>query len=278
MELLKKDKEFLKEYEVLSYIYKMIWLLLPAFTIYSWILSPMVFLIPSILMFAYVKKKKKFLRYYKVNDDEAKIHYNYLSSVKSLKYIPLFQYFCRMNPKIRFIQIELIIKWYKLEENIIKDYFIEREYSDEDLDNAVKQLKTEDLGTKKSLINRLFQLVILADGIHNDEWKHMMQLIAQLKLNKNYVSYFKDRYESLRTEYEEYEKKNNSSENKYVPSLKEYYTTLGLDENATDEEVRRAYHELALQHHPDLPKNADRIEECEKMMMKINEAYEKVRG
>ena len=225
-----------------------------------------------------VKNKKKFLRYYKVNDDEAKIHYNYLSSVKSLKYIPLFQYFCRMNPKIRFIQIELIIKWYKLDENIIKDYFIEREYSDEDLDNAVKQLKTEDLGTKKSLINRLFQLVILADGIHNDEWKHMMQLIAQLKLNKNYVSYFKDRYESLRTEYEEYEKKNNSSENKYVPSLKEYYTTLGLEENATDEEVRRAYHELALQHHPDLPKNADRIEECEKMMMKINEAYEKVRG
>ena len=278
MELLKKDKEFLEEYEVVSYIYKMIWLLLPAFIIYSWILSPMVFLIPSILMFAYVKKKKKFLRYYKVNDDEAKIHYNYLSSVKSLKYIPLFQYFCRMNPKIRFIQIELIIKWYKLDENIIKDYFIEREYSDEDLDNAVKQLKTEDLGTKKSLINRLFQLVILADGIHNDEWKHMMQLIAQLKLNKNYVSYFKDRYESLRTEYEEYEKKNNSSENKYVPSLKEYYTTLGLEENATDEEVRRAYHELALQHHPDLPKNADRIEECEKMMMKINEAYEKVRG
>ena len=278
MELLKKDKEFLEEYEVVSYIYKMIWLLLPAFIIYSWILSPMVFLIPSILMFAYVKKKKKFLRYYKVNDDEAKIHYNYLSSVKSLKYIPLFQYFCRMNPKIRFIQIELIIKWYKLDENIIKDYFIEREYSDEDLDNAVKQLKTEDLGTKKSLINRLFQLVILADGIHNDEWKHMMQLIAQLKLNKNYVSYFKDRYESLRTEYEEYEKKNNSSENKYVHSLKEYYTTLGLEENATDEEIRRAYHELALQHHPDLPKNADRIEECEKMMMKINEAYEKVRG
>ena len=231
--------------------------------------------------YSYVRiceKEKKFLRYYKVNDDEAKIHYNYLSSVKSLKYIPLFQYFCRMNPKIRFIQIELIIKWYKLDENIIKDYFIEREYSDEDLDNAVKQLKTEDLGTKKSLINRLFQLVILADGIHNDEWKHMMQLIAQLKLNKNYVSYFKDRYESLRTEYEEYEKKNNSSENKYVHSLKEYYTTLGLEENATDEEIRRAYHELALQHHPDLPKNADRIEECEKMMMKINEAYEKVRG
>ena len=278
MRLLEKDQKFLEEYEVVSYIYKMIWLLLPAFIIYSWILSPMVFLIPSILMFAYVKKKKKFLRYYKVNDDEAKIHYNYLSSVKSLKYIPLFQFFCRMNPRIRFIQIELIIKWYKLDENIIKDYFIEREYSDEDLDNTVKQLKTEDLGTKKSLINRLFQLVILADGIHNDEWKHMMQLIAQLKLNKNYVSYFKDRYESLRTEYEEYEKKNNSSENKYVHSLKEYYTTLGLDENATDEEVRRAYHELALQHHPDLPKNANRIEECEKMMIKINEAYEKVRG
>ncbi|MBR5973152.1 MAG: J domain-containing protein, partial [Paludibacteraceae bacterium] len=44
------------------------------------------------------------------------------------------------------------------------------------------------------------------------------------------------------------------------------------------EEIRRAYHELALQHHPDLPKNADRMDECEKMMMKINEAYEKLRS
>ena len=60
--------------------------------------------------------------------------------------------------------------------------------------------------------------------------------------------------------------------------MKAYYAILGLEENASDEEIKKAYHSLALQHHPDLPKNADRVEECEAMMAKINEAYEKIRN
>jgi DnaJ-class molecular chaperone len=60
--------------------------------------------------------------------------------------------------------------------------------------------------------------------------------------------------------------------------LKPYFTLLGLEETASDEEIKRAYHNLALQHHPDMPKNADRIKECEAIMAKINEAYEKLRG
>jgi DnaJ-class molecular chaperone len=60
--------------------------------------------------------------------------------------------------------------------------------------------------------------------------------------------------------------------------LKPYFTLLGLEETASDEEIKRAYHKLALQHHPDMQKNADRIKECEAMMAKINEAYKKLRG
>ncbi|MBQ8019143.1 MAG: DnaJ domain-containing protein [Paludibacteraceae bacterium] len=47
---------------------------------------------------------------------------------------------------------------------------------------------------------------------------------------------------------------------------------------ASDEEIKRAYHNLALQHHPDLPKNADHVKESAAMMAKINEAVEKIRG
>ena len=142
----------------------------------------------------------------------------------------------------------------------------------------MEQLKEEEFDTKKSFIHRLFQLSILEDGIHNDEWNLMMQLITDLRFNKNYINYFKDRYNPLRTEFDESEWKGNSSTTYVLASPKEYYNVLGLSEGASYEEIKRAYHELALQHHPDLPKNAGRTEECEKMMMKINEAYEKLRS
>ena len=60
--------------------------------------------------------------------------------------------------------------------------------------------------------------------------------------------------------------------------MRPYYDILGIDENASDEEIKRAYHNLALQHHPDLAKNADRVKESEQMMAKINEAVEKIRN
>ena len=309
MKLLEKDKEFLKEYEaetpiekILSYITGFSFIILILILIFVFISALLelefcidqkitnilsyifvicgfnLFFSPLFSLFIIPIKTRNFCKTHSISKQEFKSRYNTLMNLNTMFYIPLLQRFCRLNPDAKSTQIELIKKWYNIDNNIISDYVIDKEYSEEENDNAVNQLKTKDLGEKKTFINRLFQLVILEDGIHNDEWKLMMQLIAQLEFNKNYVNYFKERYESLRTEFDEYEKRSDSSEYKYLYSLKEYYATLGLEENATDEEVRRAYHELALQHHPDLPKNAGRVEECEKMMMKINEAYEKVRG
>ena len=314
VELLEKDKEFLKEYEetetpiekILSYITEFSFIILILILIFFiiWAILALLesefcidqkiiniladifaicvfnqfFSFPLLALFIIPIKTRNFCKTHSISEQEFKSRYNTLKNLNTMFYIPLLQRFCRLNPDAKSTQIELIKKWYNIDNNINSDYVIDKEYSEEENDNAVNQLKTKDLGEKKTFINRLFQLVILEDGIHNDEWKLMMQLIAQLEFNKNYVNYFKERYESLRTEFDEYEKRSGSSGHKYLYSLKEYYSTLGLEENATDEEVRRAYHELALQHHPDLPKNASRIEECEKMMMKINEAYEKVRG
>ena len=235
----------------------------------------------AIMIIIHQKRKKKLLKKYGINKEEADNYYQFLS--KDIVYAPLLQRVCQLNPDAKETQIEWMKKWFRLDDASISEYIFDRKYNnDEEMeegkDKTVEKLKEEDISYIKTFINRLFQLVILEDGIHNDEWKLMMQLIAQLEFNKNYVNYFKERYESLRTEFDEYEKRSDSSEYKYLYSLKEYYATLGLEENATDEEVKRAYHELALQHHPDLPKNAGRVEECEKMMMKINEAYEKLRS
>lgn len=52
---------------------------------------------------------------------------------------------------------------------------------------------------------------------------------------------------------------------------KDYYSVLGVDKKATDEEIKSAYRKLAKQYHPDL--NQDNPEAGEKFK-EINEAYE----
>ena len=135
------------------------------------------------------------------------------------------------------------------------------------------------ISAKKAFVHKLFKLAIVEDGIRNDEWKLLMNILEQLDFNQNYINYFIKRYKPLRTEYDDYDNKDNSSaKENSVSLLKPYYDILGVDENASDEEIKRAYHNLALQHHPDLAKNADRVKESEQMMAKINEAYEKIRN
>jgi len=51
----------------------------------------------------------------------------------------------------------------------------------------------------------------------------------------------------------------------------DYYKILGLDKNATAEDVKKAYRKMARQHHPDLnPNNAEAV----KLFQQINEANE----
>ena len=57
------------------------------------------------------------------------------------------------------------------------------------------------------------------------------------------------------------------------------YTILGIDPSATDEEVKRAYREMAKKNHPDLVSNlGDEVREAaEKKFQEINAAYETIK-
>ncbi len=57
-------------------------------------------------------------------------------------------------------------------------------------------------------------------------------------------------------------------------SLRHYYRTLGLQENASDQEVRRKYRSLAMRYHPD--KNPS--PEAKETFIRITEAYEIILG
>ena len=132
---------------------------------------------------------------------------------------------------------------------------------------------------RKFFVEKLFKLAIVDDGIHNDEWELLTDIMKQLNFNDNYIGYFQKRYGPLRTEFEADEQgEKQSTKSIPVSQLKAYFAILGLEEGASDVEIKKAYHNLALQHHPDLPKNANRVSECEKLMSRINEAYEKIRN
>lgn len=53
---------------------------------------------------------------------------------------------------------------------------------------------------------------------------------------------------------------------------RDYYEVLGVDKNATDEELKKAFRKLAKKYHPDA--NPDNREESEQKFKEVNEAYE----
>ena len=54
--------------------------------------------------------------------------------------------------------------------------------------------------------------------------------------------------------------------------LKDYYRILGVNVNASAEDIKRAFRRLALHYHPD--RNPENIKEAEVKFKEINEAYE----
>jgi len=52
--------------------------------------------------------------------------------------------------------------------------------------------------------------------------------------------------------------------------FKDYYQTLGIDKDATQEEIKRAYRKLARRYHPDVSKDTD----AEERFKELGEAYE----
>ena len=185
----------------------------------------------------------------------------------------LFAQVCRLNPDAEESQWRMIKGWYGTKESDYRSIF---EYP---IFMSCKNIVSKSMSYRQSIVDKLFKLAIVDDGIHNDEWNLLMDIMKQLKFNKNYVDFFLKRYRPLRTEFEGDEFGGDTS-TKSIPvsQLKAYFAILGLEEGASDVEIKKAYHNLALQHHPDLPKNADRVEECETMMARINEAYEKIRN
>ena len=224
----------------------------------------------------YRYRKELFLTDIGMSMKEAKRRYKFI--MKEAIYVQSLQKICRLNPNTRPGQVEMIKNWYKFKDTALVEYLLNNEYNESDFNMYVGHFEIKNLSEKKSFTELLFKLAILEDGIHDDEWEVLMDLLVNLNFTEIYIEFFKERYNPLRTKFNDYERNTETTKEYHsVSLLKPYYDILGVDENASDEEIKRAYHNLALQHHPDLAKNASRMKESEQMMAKINEAYKKIR-
>ena len=58
--------------------------------------------------------------------------------------------------------------------------------------------------------------------------------------------------------------------------MRDPYSVLGVDQNASDEEIKNAYRELARKYHPDNYQNNPLADLAEEKMKEINEAYDAI--
>ena len=115
-----------------------------------------------------------------------------------------------------------------------------------------------DYPSKLLLMQYLFG-VANADASVSDNELDILQLIAR------YMNIPETEFESIKS--------------MFVANETDYYKILEISPDATDEEVKKAYRELAIKHHPDkvayLGEDAQRV--AQEKFMKIQEAYEKIK-
>ncbi len=238
------------------------------------------------------KKRNRFLKKVGLNESQAKYRYNFINYKKV--YMPIFQRMCRLNMHPILKQLDLIKSSFRSNSGILAEFVFEKEYTEYEYKESIDQLKMLSRKEKEVIVELLFNIAVFEDGIHDDEWEFLTGIIDDLSAYiDDYARWEKQKWESkieiLKNKYTPFrrsyadeninDKKNDEFTRRAIPShLKPYYEILGLEEGATEKEIKQAYHNLALQHHPDLIKNAGRVKECEEMMTKINEAYGKIRG
>ena len=138
------------------------------------------------------------------------------------------------------------------------------------IDQVCQQIKVNtDYSTRYHMVDFLF-------GISGADGQYHPSEISLLRLVSQYLSISHSDYTSIYERHIGYK----GSYTGNTTSARDPYKVLGINQNATDDEVRKAYRKMALKYHPD--RVAGMSEEMQRnaaeQMKEINQAYETIKS
>ena len=148
------------------------------------------------------------------------------------------------------------------------------------VDECLQYAKEHNYEERKELLDHLFECAFKSYGVDVNEL-NILQKIAKYFLIKEWdfqAMQYKYEYHKAKEEKEERkrEERQRRAEHSFRNVTTEAHKTLGIKADATLEEIKSAYRELAMKLHPDkLPTNAtqEQIEEANENFRVITEAY-----
>lgn len=148
-------------------------------------------------------------------------------------------------------------------------------------DTILQVAKEMEYEERKVLFDHLFECAYMSDGVDEKELNILWKIAKYFLIKEWDFKAMQYKYEFHKAEEETEEKKKEERKKRAATSYQAVATaahrTLGIKGDATLEEIKSAYHELAMKLHPDkLPVNATpkQIEEANENFRVINEAYE----
>jgi DnaJ like chaperone protein len=167
------------------------------------------------------------------------------------------------------------------------DYISENKKIEEDIITISRPMIEIKLADRIDVISRLF-LMVMIDRIYNENEETVLKKIARsLKIGVRRFEMIKNNIlveKGYQTKSKEERSQKSKSWNFYVMDqlLKMAYNPfviLGIEQNATNEELKNAYRRLVKKYHPD--KSMQKDDETRKLdavkILEINEAYESIK-
>ncbi|WP_455376768.1 co-chaperone DjlA [Kaarinaea lacus] len=161
---------------------------------------------------------------------------------------------------------------------VAKKLFNEGKQSDFDIDGVLSQFKTE-CHRRANLLQIFLEMqiaMLLADGVVHDKERETIYYIGD---HLGISRFILDQLIAM-VQGQQYYSDESTQKHTKQSDLKNAYAVLGVNDKATDDEVKKAYRRLMNQHHPDKLVSKGLPEEMMKIAtektQEIRKAYEKI--